>query len=175
MKVTALPGYLSMVAGAVALFFTGKAVRSMKMTEQYLKYKPLIDKWADHWDFPYGYRDLIPAMIEQESSWDPRAYRAEPQINDASYGLMQILWGTATWRAGVHHETIAKPEDLYEPDMGLKWGIEFLSYQMKRYNNDFESAVEAYNRGRALPDSTSAYAQSVFAKLKRYTDITEHA
>ena len=38
---------------------------------------------------------LIKAVIATESSFNPQALRPEPQINDASRGLMQILYGTA--------------------------------------------------------------------------------
>lgn len=166
------PGLL---VGAGLFYLSGKVVRRMNLVESYMKYKHLIDKWAEHWNFPYGYRDLIPAMCEQESTWDPRAYRYEKHLDDASYGLMQILFNTAKWRAERNGERLENPEDLYNPDIGLKWGIEYLAYQMARYGNDFESAVEAYNRGRELPESTSAYALAVFAKLKKYTDATDHA
>ena len=38
---------------------------------------------------------LIKAIIAQESGFRPQAQRAEPRINDASRGLMQILYATA--------------------------------------------------------------------------------
>jgi hypothetical protein len=59
------------------------------------------------WDVPAA---LIKAIIEKESGFDPNAYRAEPQIGDASRGLMQLLYGTAQ-ALGFAGE----PDDLYDP------------------------------------------------------------
>lgn len=64
--------------------------------EKYLKgsekYIDLINQYADKYNVDPA---LVAAIVEQESTWNPNAYRYEPLINDASYGLMQTLYGTA--------------------------------------------------------------------------------
>lgn len=58
------------------------------------------------------------AIIQIESSFQPGAYRAEPQIGDASYGLMQILYGTAVDRG-----YSGPPEGLYDPETNIRYGM----------------------------------------------------
>ncbi len=57
---------------------------------------------------------LIFATIMTESEGNPNAYRYEPHINDASYGLGQILYTTAQ---GLGFE--GKPEDIYNPEVSI--------------------------------------------------------
>jgi soluble lytic murein transglycosylase-like protein len=72
---------------------------------------------------------LVMGVMQAESSFNPRAYRAEPQINDASYGLMQVLYSTAKDRG-----FSGAPEGLYDPATNialgmaqLKWSFDYLS------------------------------------------------
>lgn len=58
------------------------------------------------------------AVIEVESGFNPMAYRAEPQIGDASYGLMQTLYSTACDRGYA-----GPPEGLYDPAVSVQVGM----------------------------------------------------
>lgn len=58
------------------------------------------------------------AVIQIESSFQVVAYRAEPKINDASYGLMQILYSTALDRG-----YSGPPEGLYDPETNIRLGM----------------------------------------------------
>lgn len=85
----------------------------------------------------------IRAVIDTESSWDPNAYRAEPQINDASYGLMQLLVRTAR---GLGFAGDA--EDLYDPAINIDLGTKLLGDLRSRYGDDFRRIYSAYNSGK---------------------------
>lgn len=61
--------------------------------------------------------DEVLAYCEVESSFNPRAYRFERHLNEASYGLMQVLESTARDRG-----LIGPPENMYEPEIGLEIG-----------------------------------------------------
>ncbi len=72
------------------------------------------------------------AVIQIESSFRPNAYRAEPQIGDASYGLMQVLSTTAADRG-----YDGPPEGLFDPETNirvgmahLKWSWDYLARRM---------------------------------------------
>lgn len=66
---------------------------------------------------------LVLAIIEVESSFNPRAYRAEPQINDASRGLMQLLLSTARDRGYPGDE-----EGLFDPETNIRLGVMQLAW-----------------------------------------------
>lgn len=87
---------------------------------------------------------LVKAIVAAESSFRPNARRDEPQVGDASYGLMQTLYRTAKdmgYTGG--------PDGLYDPATSLEFGTRYLAYQLRRYNGKTPYAVAAYNSGRA--------------------------
>jgi len=57
---------------------------------------------------------LIFATIMTESEGNPRAYRYESHINDASYGLGQILYTTA-----LSLGFTGSPEEMYKPEVAI--------------------------------------------------------
>ena len=102
----------------------------------------IINTAADAWNVP---QPLIKAIVEQESDFDPNAYRAEPQIDDASRGLMQLLYGTAQ-ALGFQGE----PNDLFDPTINIRLGTRYLSELINtaaRYGYGVDSAISAYNAG----------------------------
>ena len=102
---------------------------------------------------------LIKSVISTESAWNPTAVRLEPRVQDASYGLMQILLGTAKW--------LGYPGDgngLYDPGTNIKYGSRYLVYQLDRYPGVLSDAISAYNGGHALRASGGGYVN------QRYVD-----
>jgi len=89
--------------------------------------------------------ELILAVMGVESAFSPNAYRAEPQINDGSRGLMQILLGTAR-ALGFQ----GPPSQLFEAPVNADLGTKYLARQLTRYNGSMADAVSAYNGGHAL-------------------------
>jgi soluble lytic murein transglycosylase-like protein len=86
---------------------------------------------------------LIKAIITKESSWNPSAIRQEPQIGDASRGLMQILYTTAR---GVGYTGAA--EGLFDPATNINFGTKYLAAQLSRFG--YPQGVSAYNAGRPI-------------------------
>lgn len=71
----------------------------------------------------------VMAIIEVESSFDPNAYRYEAKLDDASIGLMQVLYRTALDRG-----LAGGPAALYDPALNirigmrqLKWSFDYLA------------------------------------------------
>ena len=87
---------------------------------------------------------LIFSTIMLESRGDTFAYRYEPHINDASYGLGQILYGTAR---GLGFE--GQPEDLYDPAANIDLIAKYHRRNMDVYGNNLtaEQLTIAYNAG----------------------------
>lgn len=104
-----------------------------------LMYENLAQKWGERWKVPWA---LILAIIGTESAGNPRAYRYESHINDASRGLMQMLYSTAR---SLGYK--GPPRGLYNPDISIKYGTKFLRMLYNRYGNWLD-AIAAYNAGR---------------------------
>lgn len=123
-------------------------------------YDDIIKKYAD------AYRVdplLLKAVINTESSFNSKAYRFEPEFYDryiknnityknhkyyndkniisASYGLCQIMFTTFI-EMGYNPKT---PEELYDPDLNIKYGCKLLAYKIKLYGEPL--GILAYNSG----------------------------
>lgn len=81
---------------------------------------PAIQADAAYWQFRIA--DLF-AFCQVESGFRPRAYRFEPRLNEASYGLMQVLPSTAR-----QFGFTGEPESLYDPLTNLRYGTRFAEW-----------------------------------------------
>lgn len=102
------------------------------------RYDPIIKSASVRFGVP---QLLIKAVIAAESGFKPDAYRAEPQIEDASRGLMQVLRKTA--------EALGYSGDdagLFEPYTNINLGTMLLSRERARAG-DWPGAISAYNGG----------------------------
>jgi len=102
-------------------------------------YDDIIAKYALQYNVPEPW---IRAVIATESSWNVNAYRAEPSIGDASYGLMQLLYRTA---AGLGYS--GDPVGLYDPDTNIGLGTQLLSQLRAKWGDDVQAVYSAYNSG----------------------------
>lgn len=84
--------------------------------------------------------DLVKAMVATESAFKPDAVRQEPQIHDASYGLLQVLTGTAA-------DLGYSQADLQTVQGGLDAGCKYLAHLFAEFNGDEAKAIQAYNEG----------------------------
>jgi hypothetical protein len=111
---------------------------------------------------------LVCAVIAQESAWDPRAYRFEPHINEASYGLMQVLESTARWMG-----LTGDVERLYDPETGITVGCDYLVWLRNFYKNDGDvrKMLGGYNAGPSNWQIATAYIESVLIKLPYYRNL----
>lgn len=105
------------------------------------RYGGLIHKTAAKYNLD---PNLIFATIMIESGGDAKAIRHEPRINDASYGLGQILYGTAR---GIGFT--GSPTDLFDPEVSIDLIGKYHRRNQDAY--DFELTPEqltiAYNTG----------------------------
>ena len=77
--------------------------------------------------------DLVKAVIQTESRFDPRA-----QSGVGAKGLMQLMPRTAK-AVGI--------EDPFNPRQNIFGGVKYLSQMMERYNGNTALALAAYNAG----------------------------
>lgn len=84
---------------------------------------------------------LVAAVIQQESSFDPRAVS-----RSGARGLMQLMPGTGRQIARKLKEPY-RLALLYEPDKSIDFGTEYLAGMLKRFDGRVELALAAYNGG----------------------------
>lgn len=88
---------------------------------------------------------MLKAIIAAESAFNPRAYRFEKHLNDASYGLMQLLYKTARSLGYT-----GQPDGLYDPRTNIRLGAAYIADNLRTAagnGHSMEAAISAYNAG----------------------------
>ena len=115
---------------------------------------------ATEFDVPFH---LVKGMIAMESSFNPKAYRYEKHIKDASRGLMQILLRTAK-AVGFKQEK----EALFKPHTNIFYGVKHLKNLHRRYK-DWPKAIVSYNMGSPVTAAKqTAYQAKLYGKAKPF-------
>jgi len=114
------------------------------------RYGGLIREAADKYDLD---PDLIFATIMIESGGNTYAIRQEPRIHDASYGLGQLLYGTAR---GIGYR--GTPEGLFDPKVNIDLIAKYHKRNFDHYQdlNSSELTV-AYNTGSPYKRPTAGH------------------
>ena len=108
--------------------------------------------------------DLVAAVIEAESEFNPRAVSRR-----GARGLMQLMPKTAA-TLGV--------DDPFDPKANIEAGVKHLRAMMDRFDNNIPLALAAYNAGevavirhRGIPPyrETRAYVKLILKRLDRST------
>lgn len=97
--------------------------------------------------------ELIVATIATESSGNPNARLAEPQIGDESVGLMQTLVKTARFATG---RTSLRGDDLLDPALSIDAGTAYIASQRSSTHYDPPRVAAAYNAGSLKRDDADA-------------------
>jgi soluble lytic murein transglycosylase len=90
---------------------------------------------------------LVLALIRQESLFDTRA-----RSSAAALGLMQLLPSTAKRIAKQIGIASPSQENLFEPEVNLALGTQYLKDLLQRYSNNWFKAIAAYNAGESAVD-----------------------
>ena len=117
------------------------------------------------YDVPFAW---LKAIAGTESDWNPNAYRDEPKIGDASYGLMQLLTKTA-YALGYRGEA----EGLYDPETNINLGAALIAQNISRFGEDFDAVYSAYNSGSPTKYKTSSEVAAHVDRARRYLAAVE--
>lgn len=90
---------------------------------------------------------LLKGFAAVESAFNPKAILGEPSHNDASRGLLQILFTTAK---GVGYK--GTPDGLFDPATNLQFGALFIRKLLQKYPNLLD-VIASYNAGFPRPAS----------------------
>ena len=145
-----------------------------------LKYREYVEQYSREFDIdPY----LLYAFIKTESSFEPEAVSSAGAI-----GLTQITEETFSWlKLKLCPKEDIVFEDLYNPEVSIRFGAYYISRCLERYSGSIETAAAAYHSGWGTVDKLLAqqgtdvlvefpYTQMsnyVYKKNKAYTSYQE--
>lgn len=138
---------LAVLLVLAAVIFAFPGVRRPIETARYpRKYAAEVERWAAE----YGLDPLLVySFIRTESGFDPHATSSV----DAR-GLMQMTEETFDWLHG--KLAPAEPlsfDDLYDPDVSVRFGCYYLHLCLERYSGDISTAAAAYHSGWGTVDT----------------------
>lgn len=103
-----------------------------------IKYSEYVEKYAREYNID---KYMVYAIIKAESNFDEKAKSESNAI-----GLMQIMETTAIETASKMELEITE-EDLFNPEINIKIGLNYFAYLVEQYNNNYALAIVAYNAG----------------------------
>jgi soluble lytic murein transglycosylase-like protein len=91
-------------------------------------------QWADYWADAYGmHRELVYAVIEAESAWNPRAVS-----HAGAVGLMQLMPDTAV---------MFRVPNRFDISENIRGGVAYLAWLKGHCGGDARLIVASYNAG----------------------------
>ena len=99
--------------------------------------------------------ELLAAVIYTESKFDPEA-----ESQSGAIGLMQLLPATAEGIAQRTGGSRFETEDLYDPELNVRYGSWYLRHLLDKYDGDLRKALAAYNGGQGNVDRGIQYAET---------------
>jgi soluble lytic murein transglycosylase len=132
-----------------------------------LSYQEIVRGHARNYDLDPA---LLAAVIYRESKFDSQA-----RSSSGAIGLMQLLPDTAK---GIAVHTGGKDfevEDLWDPEINVRYGAFYLRRLLNKYGN-VRLALAAYNAGQANVDEWRAANRGIaFAETRQYVAEVLHA
>jgi len=132
-----------------------------------LSYQEIVRGHARNYDLDPA---LLAAVIYRESKFDSQA-----RSSSGAIGLMQLLPDTAK---GIAVHTGGKDfevEDLWDPEINVRYGAFYLRRLLNKYGN-VRLALAAYNAGQANVDQWRAANRGIaFAETRQYVAEVLHA
>ncbi len=108
------------------------------IASQVLTWRAMADTQAVRYSVPTA---LVLAVIHRESGGDPDAFNVEAKVQDASFGLMQILLQTSR-RLGFQDV----PRMLFDPGTNIELGTRYLRDLLRKRGDVYLALIE-YNGG----------------------------
>jgi soluble lytic murein transglycosylase len=127
-----------------------------------LQYEHIVAGHARNYDLDAA---LLAAVIYRESKFE-----ADARSGSGAIGLMQLLPATARGIAVHTGGSRFRVEDLYDPEINVRYGSFYLRRLLRKYD-DVRLALAAYNAGQANVDGWLARDAGIeFPETREYVD-----
>ena len=111
---------------------------------------------------------LLAAVIDQESK-----FRSDVKSRSGAIGLMQLLPATAKGIAIHTGGTRFHVDDLYDPEINVRYGAWYLRHLLDKYGDE-RTALAAYNAGQENVDTWRREGKGIaFAETRAYVARVE--
>ena len=132
-----------------------------------LRYEAIVRGHAKNYDLDPA---LLAAVIYTESRFNPRA-----RSDAGAIGLMQLLPDTAHGIAERTGGNAFVVDDLYVPELNVRYGAWYLRNLLNRYGDE-RTALAAYHAGQGNVDRWRAAGVGIqFPETRSYVASVEHA
>jgi len=129
-----------------------------------------INEYIDHVAKENGIDpDLVRAIIQVESGWNPNAVRVEP-TGYRSIGLMQV-----TIQAARDVGYKGTEEELFNPMTNIKYGVKYLKRMLNMFNGNIYKAIAAYNAGPGNVKRGRFSFAYVYKVMREYSKLKQYA
>lgn len=130
-----------------------------------LSYPQIVRGHARNYDLDPA---LLAAVIYQESK-----FKADARSASGAIGLMQLLPDTARGIALHTGGSRFRVEDLYDPEINVRYGAWYLRHLLTKYADE-KDALAAYNAGQNNVDRWRRAGKGIqFAETRAYVDRVE--
>lgn len=160
-RTTAAFGVMLVGAAAALIYLQNPRTPDFVQRLRYpLEYRQIVRGHARNYDLDAA---LLAAVIYQESKFDPRA-----KSESGALGLMQLLPSTAQGIAINTGGTRFRTEDLWDPEINVRYGAFYLRRLLNKYGEE-QAALAAYNAGQTRVDEWRATGKGIaFAETRAY-------
>jgi soluble lytic murein transglycosylase len=130
-----------------------------------LRYEQIVNGHARNYDLE---PTLLAAVIYQESK-----FKADAKSSSGAIGLMQLLPDTAKGIALHTGGTRFRVQDLYDPEINVRYGAWYLHHLFEKYGDE-QTALAAYNAGQDNVDRwRRAGGRIQFSETRAYVSRVE--
>lgn len=163
-RVAAFGLFAAVIVGAVAFVEFGEPAWLQRLRYP-LDYKVIVRAHARNYHLPPA---LLAAVIYQESK-----FHADAKSSSGAIGLMQLQPATAegiALRTGGSKFTV---DDLYSPEINIRYGSWYLRHLLDKYGNE-RLALAAYNAGQHNVDEWRKEGVGIqFGETRHYVKRVE--
>jgi soluble lytic murein transglycosylase len=164
-KLTALVVALGLLGGGFAYVYKTEPGWWVRIWYP-LRYEQIVRGHARHYRLDPA---LLAAVIYQESK-----FNADVRSRSGAIGLMQLLPNTAEGIAVHTGGNGFRTEDLYNPEINIRYGAWYLRHLLDKYGDE-RTALAAYNAGQENVDRWRAAKEGIaFGETRHYVARVEH-